>query len=42
VAHRDEKPVFRTYYMYFVKGVRTIVDYPPSGVQFTPIVYKDE
>jgi hypothetical protein len=42
VAHRNEKPVFRTYYMYFVKGVRTIVDYPPSGVQFTPIVYKDE
>jgi len=42
VACKGEKPVFRTYYMYFVKGVRTIVDYPPSGVQFTPIVYKDE
>ncbi len=42
VARRNDKPVFRTYYMYFVKGVRTIVDYPPSGVQFTPIVYKDE
>lgn len=42
VARRNEKPVLRTYYMYFEKGVRTIVDYPPSGVQFTPIVYKDE
>lgn len=42
VARRNEKPVLRTYYMYFEKGVRTIVDYPPSGVQFKPIVYKDE
>lgn len=42
VARRGEKPVLRTYYMYFEKGVRTIVDYPPSGVQFIPIVYKDE
>jgi len=43
VARRGEKPVFRTYYMYFSpEGVRTIVDYPPSGVKFIPIVYKDE
>ncbi len=42
VARRNDKPVFRTYYMYFEKGVRTIVDYPPSGVNFVPIVYKDE
>jgi len=42
VARRGEKPVLRTYYMYFENGVRTIVDYPPSGVQFVPIVYKDE
>lgn len=43
VPHRGEKPVLRTYYMYFSEqGVRTIVDYPPSGVKFIPIVYKDE
>jgi soluble lytic murein transglycosylase-like protein len=43
VPHRGEKPVMRTYYMYFSEqGVRTIVDYPPSGVKFIPIVYKDE
>jgi soluble lytic murein transglycosylase-like protein len=42
VPQKNHKPVFRTYYMYFEKGVRTIVDYPPSGVDFVPIVYKDE
>lgn len=43
VPHRGEKPVLRTYYMYFSEqGVRTIVDYPPSGVKFIPIVYKDD
>lgn len=43
VPHRGEKPVMRTYYMYFSEqGVRTIVDYPPSGVKFIPIVYKDD
>lgn len=43
VAARNYRPVLRVFYMYFdAQGVRTITDYPPSGVSATLIVYKDE
>ena len=43
VPYRNAAPVLRVYYMHVdAKGVRTITDYPPSGVQSLPIVYRDE
>jgi len=43
VPFRYAAPVLRVYYMSVdAKGVRSITDYPPSGVQSVPIVYRDE
>jgi hypothetical protein len=43
VASRSAKPVLRVFYMFVDgKGVRHIYDYPPSAVNATPIVFKDE
>lgn len=43
VPARNAKPVYRLLYMHLdAKGVRHITDYPPSGVESTPIVFKDE
>jgi soluble lytic murein transglycosylase-like protein len=43
VPSRNVKPVYRLLYMHLdAKGVRHITDYPPSGVESTPIVFKDE
>lgn len=43
VPARGEKPVFRLLYLHVdARGVRHITDYPPSGVESRPIVFKDE
>lgn len=43
VPFRNSAPVMRVMYMWIdEKGVRSYSDYPPSGVQSVPIVFKDE
>lgn len=43
VAHRDEKPTYRVYYMFVdEKGVRHFYDYIPSGVQAQTILFKND
>lgn len=43
VPSKNARPVYRLLYMHLdARGVRHITDYPPSGVQSTPIVLKDE
>lgn len=43
LARRFQKPVLRVLYMYIdAQGIRHIDDAPPSGVDATPIVFKDE
>ena len=43
VPFRNVAPALRVMYMSVSdKGVRSFSDYPPSGVQSTPIVFKDE
>ena len=43
VARRSYKPTMRVFYMYYnAKGIRTITDSKPAGVQCNQIVYKDD
>jgi hypothetical protein len=43
VARRSYRPTMRVFYMFFnSKGVRTICDTQPVGVNYTQIVYKDD
>jgi hypothetical protein len=43
VSRKSYKPSLRTFYMYYnAKGIRCITNTRPDGVNFTPIVYKDD
>jgi hypothetical protein len=43
VARKSYRPTMRVFYMFFnSKGVRTICDTQPVGVNYTQIVYKDD
>lgn len=43
VPRKSYRPTMRVFYMFFdSKGVRTICDTRPTGVNFTQIVYKDD
>jgi hypothetical protein len=43
VAKKSYKPTMRVFYMYYnAKGIRTITDSKPPGVECSQIVYKDD